>query len=148
VLTTAILATGAICISEILRKCSLEVLDISDNIIGDDGITAIAETLGNSEIIVLVVKECSFTIAGSRSLAAGLLVNNSVKILDVQDNPINVDGAQLILQAAVDNGVCQEVVVYDEWFGVENYWGNNEMTKLMILLKKRWRQAVGSCVVM
>ena len=48
--------TGAICISEVfMGKCSLQVLDMSYNNIGDDGITAIVGTLSNSQISKLDV---------------------------------------------------------------------------------------------
>ena len=34
--------------------------------------------------------------------------NDIVTMLDVSDNPITMEGAGLILQSAVDNGVCEE----------------------------------------
>ena len=82
---------------------------MSYNNIGDDGITAIAGTLSNTQINKLNVSEFGITLTGARSLAVGLLVNNSVRILSVYDNPITVEGARLILQSAVDNGVCEGV---------------------------------------
>ncbi|XP_065901515.1 NACHT, LRR and PYD domains-containing protein 3-like isoform X2 [Dysidea avara] len=120
---------GAICISAVLGKCSLQVLDMSFNNIGDDGITAIARTLSNSQISKLEVCECDITLTGARSLAAGLLVNNSVRILEVWGNPITVEGARLILQSAVDNGVCQEVG--------SDYKDDDEVKKMMIILRQR-----------
>ena len=144
------ITTGAICISEVLGKCSLQVLNISYNNIGDDGITAIAGTLSNSQISELDVRECGITLTGARSLAAGLLVNNSVRILYVSGNPITVEGACLILQSAVDNGVCQEVAIYEEIF--DELWGNedyrdDEVKEMMIISKQRKIQEVGGhCV--
>ena len=123
------ITTGAICISAVLGKCSLQVLDMSFNNIGDDGITAIARTLSNSQISKLEVCECDITLTGARSLAAGLLVNNSVRILEVWGNPITVEGARLILQSAVDNGVCQEVG--------SDYKDDDEVKKMMIILRQR-----------
>ena len=67
---TVIIATGAICISEVLGKCSLQVLATAGNEIGDDGITAIAEALSNSQINELNVETCSITFTGAKSLAA------------------------------------------------------------------------------
>jgi len=107
---TVMITTGAICISEVfMGKCSLQVLDMSHNNIGDDGITAIAGTLSNSQISELDVRRCGITLTGARSLAAGLLVNNSVRILYVSAKPITVEGVHLILQSAVDNRVCEQV---------------------------------------
>ncbi|XP_065903428.1 NACHT, LRR and PYD domains-containing protein 3-like isoform X2 [Dysidea avara] len=123
---------GAICISEVLGKCSLQVLNMSLNIIGDDGITTIARTLSNSQISELYVMECAITLTGARSLAAGLLVNNSVRRLNVSDNPITVEGARLILQSAVDNGVCQGVY--------SDYEDDDEVKMMMIIMEQRERQ--------
>ena len=136
---TVMITTGAICISEVfMGKCSLQVLDMSYNNIGDDGITAIAETLSNSQISELYIRECGITLTGARSLAAGLLVNNSVRMLFLSINPITVEGARLILQSAVDNGVCQSVYID------QDYKDDNEVKKMMIILKQR--QQVGGCV--
>ncbi|XP_065920759.1 protein NLRC3-like isoform X2 [Dysidea avara] len=46
---------GAICISEVLGKCSLQVLHMPYNNIGDDGITAIAGALNSTQISELDV---------------------------------------------------------------------------------------------
>ena len=130
------ITTGAICISEVfMGKCSLQVLEMPFNNIGDDGITAIAGTLSNSQISELDVRGCGITLTGARSLAAGLLVNNSVRVLYVSDNPITVEGARLILQSAVDNGVCQLVDIN------RDYKDDDEVKKMMIILEQR--QVVG-----
>ena len=49
------ITTGAICISEVLGKCSLQVLHMPYNNIGDDGITAIAGALNSTQISELDV---------------------------------------------------------------------------------------------
>ena len=123
--------TGAICISEVLGKCSLQILDMSCNKIGDGGIIAIVETRSNSQISELYVAECDFTLIGARSLAAGLLVNNCIRILNVMGNPITVEGAHLIVKSAVDNGVCQKVMINSD------YW-DDEIKKMMFILL--WRK--------
>ena len=134
------ITTGAICISEVLGKCSLQVLDMYNNKIGDDGITAIAETLSNSQISELRVSRCDITLTGARSLTAGLLVNNSVRILNVSGNPTTVEGTRLILHSAVDNGVSQNIVINHN----KDYQDDDEVKKMMIILKQR--QQVGGCV--
>jgi len=48
-------------------------------------------------------------VTGAKALAKSLLVNNSVTCLDVQYNPITVEGARMILQSAVGNGICHVV---------------------------------------
>jgi len=139
---TVVITTGAICISEVfMGKCSLQVLDLSANNIGDDGITAIAGTLSNSQISELYTTRCGITFTGARSLAAGLLVNNSVRMLDVSGNPITVEGARLILQSAMDNGVCEQVnIFYDlfgNYFGDEDYRDDDEVKKIMTKLEQK-----------
>jgi len=136
--------TGAICISEVfMGKCSLQVLNMSQNNIGDDGITAIVGTLSNSQISELDVSDCGITLTGARSLAEGLLVNNSVRILNVSGNDLTVEGARLILQSAVDNGVCEEVKFWDE-----EYENDDEVKKMMTILEQRRIQEVGCCVTL
>jgi len=134
---------GAIDISEVLvGKRTLQVLNISYNNIGDDGITAIAKALINSQIRELYVVKCGITFTGARSLAAGLLVNKSVRLLYVHDNIITVKGAHVILQSAVNNETCQQVVT-DYYFRNDK----NELKKMMTILEQRREKEVGGCVV-
>jgi len=149
------ITTGAICICEVfMGKCSLQVLDMSYNNIGDDGITAIVGTLSNSQISELDVSWCGITLTGARSLAEGLLVNNSVMILNVSDNTFTVEGARLIMQSAVDNGVCQEVIFGDEFIFEDEEYQNDDVMKIMMTIleqrrKEQWRvQEVGGCVTL
>jgi len=186
-----VISIGAICIGELLKKCSLQVLSISYNNIGDDGITAIAGALNNSQISELDVSGCGITLAGARSLAAGLLLNNnvkklvlafndigndgivaiagtlnnsqviefdvsgcgitlvgarslsttllwnkSIKKLNIEDNPITMEGARLVLWSAVKNSVCQDV-------GIDSkYDDNTEVKKMMVILGQRKKQEV------
>ena len=143
---TVIITTGAICISEMLGKYSLQVLEMTGNNIGNNGITTIAGALCNSHISELYISDCGITLTGARSLAAGLLVNNSIRILNVSGNSIAVEGACLILQSAVDNGICQEVVIYDKGFGKlrgdEDYRNDDEVKRMMIILEQRKIQEV------
>ena len=90
---------------------TLQFLDISYNPIGDEGIAAIARTLDNASISELHVGNCNITVTGAKSLAEGLINNCTIKLLDVLYNDIAVDGTIAILEAAVDNKVCQKVVI-------------------------------------
>jgi len=80
----------------LLINNSVRILDVSHNDIGDDGITAIASILSNSQISELYVRGCGITFTGARSLATGLLVNYSVRILVVSNNNIGDDGITAI----------------------------------------------------
>ena len=122
---------------------TLQVLNISHNPIGDEGIAAIARTLDNASISKLYVHNCNITDTGAKSLAAALKVNHTLKLLIVNDtsfgsfslypNNITVDGAIAILEAAVANGVCQEVKIDDK------YKSNDKVKVLMSILEK-WRK--------
>ena len=109
---------------------------MSGNNIGDEGIITIASTLRNSCITVLSVEKCGITFAGVRSLATALSVNQSIRILALYDNSITINGAHVIMQSAVDNGVCQYVRINGE------YWDDHEVKKMMTILYDRVRQYV------
>jgi len=51
----------------------------------------------------------------------------------VWGNPITVEGARLILQSAVNNGVCQEVCID------QNYSNDDEVKKMIIIWSRNRR---------
>lgn len=112
----------------------LQVLNLCGNDIGDDGITAIAEALQHSGITELYVRGCGITFSGAKPLATALKINHTIIKLRIADNFITVEGANLILQSAVDNGVCQEVWINDE------YWSDSTVKNLMRILENRGKQ--------
>ena len=119
---------------------SLQVLNISRNPIGDEGIAAMARTLDNARISELHVQWCKITITGAISLAEGLINNHSIKSLDMLSNNITVDGAIAILEAAVANGVCQEMIIDSK------HKSDDKVKELMSILKGRKRQEVRSII--
>ena len=123
---------------------TLQFLDISRNYIGNEGIRAIAKTLDNARISEFHVWGCNITVTGAKSLAAGLINNRTIKRLKMYTpyvgNDVTVDGAIAILKAAVDNGVCQEVIFESE------YNSNDRVKELMRTLEERKRQEVESTV--
>ena len=103
--------TGAISISGMIKiNHTLQVLNISRNPIGDKGISAIAKNLDNAMISKLNLYKCNITVNGAKSLAEGLMNNQTIKPLDVMSNDITVKGTILILKRAVANRVCEEVI--------------------------------------
>ena len=119
------ITTGAISISQALMvNQTLLELDMEDNDIKDEGITAIAGSLSNSSITELDVEWCGITFTGVRSLAAALSTNQNIRELWLMNNPITVDGAHLIMKSAVDNGVCEIV-------GVDNEYEDDDQVKEM-----------------
>ena len=141
-MSTVIITTGAVSISEMIKiNHTLQVLNICANSIGDEGIEAIARTLDNASISELYVYDCNITVTGAKSLAAALKNNHFIKLLEVMGNNITVDGAIAILEAAVANGVCQEVIIDDE------YKSDDEVKELMSILEERKRQEVGSILL-
>ena len=131
------ITTGAISISKMMMvNHSLQELYMFDNNIGDDGISAIAGALGNCKINTLDVQECGITLTGAKSLAEALSSNHTIRELWLRGNPITVEGALLIVKSAVDNTVCQRVRIDDE------YYNNDEIKKMMNILKYRRRREV------
>ena len=136
------ITTGAISISQALMvNQTLLELHMHDNDIKDEGITAIAGSLNNSSITVLNVMECGITFTGVRSLAAALSTNQNIRTLWLYGNPITVDGARLIMKSAVDNGVCEDVWIDNE------YLKDDQVKEMMTILYERGRQDVRNYVV-
>ena len=141
-LSTVIITAGAISISEMIKiNHTLQLLNISWNPIGDEGIAAIATNLKNSMISKLYVIRCEITATGAKSLAECLLNNCTIKLLVVWDNDITVNGAIAILEAAVSNNVCEEVGIGGK------YKSNDKVKEMMSILEERKRQEVGSIIV-
>jgi len=133
---------GAISISQVLMvNQTLLELYMRENNIGENGITAIAGSLSNSSINVLNVQRCGITFTGVRSLAAVLSTTQNIKSLGLWNNQITVDGAHLIMESAVKNGVCEDVSVNNE------YVYDDEVKKMMTILNDRSRQNVRNYVV-
>ena len=93
---------------------TLQVLDIHHNPIGNKEIAVIATILDNARISKLDVSGCNIT----------------------------VTGAIAVLEAAVANGVCQEVIID------YNYKSNDKVKGLMRILEERKRQEVGSIITL
>jgi len=110
---------------------ALHTLVIDCNDIGDDGTSLIAGALGKSRISDFDLDKCGITVTGAKELATGLLVNQSIKKLGINHNPITVEGARLVLQSAVNNGVCERVHVYDD------YETDSEVQKMVNILETR-----------
>ena len=133
------ITTGAIYISQaLMANHTLLELHMGHNEIGDDGITAIAESLTNSNIVLLDV--CGIGLVGITSLAAALSSNQSIKELQLHWNPISLDGARLIMKSAVDNGVCESVSISNE------YKDDEEVKRMIAILNDRRTQNVRNYV--
>lgn len=130
------ITTGAVSISEIMSVShSLQKLGVGYNNIGDDGISAIADAFGNCKITELNAKECGIAFVGTSSLASALSSNHAIRVLWLQDNPVTVEGAQLI-NAAVCNTNC-------------HYVGINSEYKRKVTLENKLKQLeVSGCIVL
>ena len=110
------------------------------NNIGDSGISAIAEALGNCKINTLHIHGCNITFYGAIMQAAALSSNHTIRELCLWNNAITVEGALLIVKSAVDNTVCQYVSIDDKY-------KNDEVKKMMNHLDDRRSQNVRGCAV-
>ena len=125
-------SAGARCISDILMRIdSLQVLELGWNNIGDDGIAFIAEALNTSRISILDVCKCGITFIGAKALGLAIQLHHTIRKVLVRDNPITVEGANLILRAALDSKVCQYVSINDE------YERNSDVKKWVASLEHR-----------
>ena len=128
---------GAIYFSEALKvNHTLKEVTLWDNKLGNDGITAIARALKNSNISLLNVRECGITYVGAKSLSGALSINRCIRELWVMGNPITVEGARCIVQSAVQSTACQEVLIDDD------YENDDEVKKMMTLIDDRKNQKV------
>ena len=125
-MSTVIITPGAKHISEMIKiNHTIQVLDLSCNF-GDEEIAVIAKSLDNARISELNVSECGITDTGAESLAAGLKNNHTIKLLDVRDTDITVDGAVALFEAAETNTVCQKVEFnnIDYGYSSDSYCGS------------------------
>ena len=102
------ITVGAISISQALmvNKTLIELF-MRGNMFGNDGVTAIAGSLSKSSITLrlLKIEGCDITFIGVELLAA---VIQNIRELGLWKNLLTVDGAQLIMESAVKNGICCE----------------------------------------
>ena len=110
---------------------TLESLHIDSNDIGDDGIAVIAEVLNKTNISKLCASNCGIGCNGAKSLAAALLDNKSIKLLVLLANRLTVEGARCLLHSAVNNEVCQVIIVDRE------YKSDDEVKKMITFLKRQ-----------
>ena len=89
---------GAVIIGKTLMLHeALKHLEISDNPIGDDGISAISDSLHiNKSLIQLVAFNCEFHSKGAKSVAKMLQANKTLKYLDISENQIGDDGTAAV----------------------------------------------------
>ena len=127
---------GATSVAELIRtKSTLNLLMLSANNLGDDGITAIAGAVGKSNIDTLEICECGITVTGAKVLAQSLLYNKSITTLVMWKNPITLEGARVILESAVGNGVCHSVSI-----DIHLYGDNDEVQSMMKTLQLRHKR--------
>ena len=117
--------TGAVNISKVLRvNKTVKYLDISDNPVGDDGISAISDGLhDNTTLIQLVACSCEFHSKGAESIAKMLLTNKTLKYLDISGNHIEDDGITVVACSIQANTALCELELHDCKFhskGLEN----------------------------
>ena len=135
------ITTGAISISNMMMvNHSLQELIMSYNNIRDDGISAIARGLGNCKINILYVVQCGITVTGARILATALSSHPIIRVLSLTRNHISVEGAQQILEAAVNNTVTLDVYIDDEY-------QNDKVKEMLSILKNRKEHEVRDYVM-
>ena len=122
------ITTGAISISNMMMvNHSLQELYMWNNSIGDDGISAIARELARLMNWVLI--NVTLLLLGQDYWQQPY---HPIQLLYLRGNPITVEGAQLIVEAAVHNTVCLHV-------GIDEY-KNDKVKEMLTILEDRERQ--------
>ena len=135
------ITTGAISISNMMMmNHSPQQLIMSGNNIGDEGISAIAKALGNCKINILHVDECGITVAGARIVATALSSHPTIRMLSLEHNRISVEGAQQIVEAAVNNTVTLIV-------SIDSEYKNDKVEEMLSILDNRMEHEVRDYVV-
>ena len=131
--------TGAVNISKILRiNETLKHLEISDNSIGDDGISAISDNLHiNTTLIQLVARNCKFHSKGAKAVATMLQANKTLKYLDISNNHIGDDGITAVTCSIQANTTLNELLVFDCAFHSRGLESVNKMLMINKSLQAR-----------
>ena len=105
---------GAVNIAKLLViNKTLKYLDISENNIGDDGISAISDSLHvNTTLIQLVAHSCRFKSKGAESVAKMLQANKILKYLDISYNNIGADGTKTITSSIQTNTTLIQLKIF------------------------------------
>ena len=130
--------TGAVNISKVLRiNKILKYLDISDNAVGDDGISAISDGLHNNTMLVqLLACSCQFHSKGATSISKMLQTNKTLKYLDISGNHIDNDGITAVACSVQANTTLCELELHDCKFYSEGLENVNKMLMINKSLKR------------
>ena len=114
----------------------LQNVDISRNSIGDDGISAISDSLHvNTTLIQLVARSCKFHTKGAESIAEMLLTNKTLKYLNVSGNHIEDDGITVVICSIRGNATLNELLLYGCKFNSKALENVNKMLMVKNSLK-------------
>ena len=87
-------------ISKLLQTECLNMLNLTGNLIGDQGVFCIAKQLmNNTTLRSLHLRGCGITLNGAKHLATVLNTNNSLEEFDISLNKLCQDGIQYIAHA-------------------------------------------------
>jgi hypothetical protein len=91
-------------------KCRVAVLDLSQNAIGDSGVSVLAEALKtNTSVTKINLYENEIGDSGAVALAVALKTNTSVTKIDLHENEIGDSGALLLANALKTNTSVTEI---------------------------------------
>lgn len=99
---------GTQAISEMIR--SLEVLDISNNDIGDGGASVLSKALSCTNTLKsLAIKQCNIGEAGTTAIANALTCNSSLTVILMNGNAIGSVGVSELSFALCNNSTLKEL---------------------------------------
>ena len=106
----------------------LELLNIMDNQVGDDGALILAEGLVKTNTLrELNISNNEIGSTGAVAIVESLSSNTSLKVLDISGNTINEAGASTIADALTKNKILKELSLFDN---------NTSIESAMIIMKR------------
>jgi Leucine-rich repeat (LRR) protein len=107
-------------IKALIYNKTLLNLDLSSNLIGDEGVKVLPEVLGsNSTLQTLLLQDCEIGNAGAKSIAIALENNSTLKVLDLSLNLIGATGIQWLVSQLAANRTLSSFNIRGNLIGID-----------------------------
>lgn len=135
---------GAKVVSECLNNSILQVLNISQNKLSDDGVIAISDSLKtNHTLKALHIGDNKITNKGAAKIADAIKSNKSLSHLNISRNYIEIEGIMDILTAGTQTNTLQKLdcifntLSQADFLALTNY---NKQENVVLILNTSWNR--------